>query len=207
MNATSPVLNHVHRTFIGDVCSTECKRVLRNKRETWSHMKKGKFLQWALRHLKVHFTRFLKSVFLVSKICPLTWMEDSNKTEMSFRFSDGTSPRSPLTLALPRPFLYQSDCFLSYNTMHTGFFCLFFTLKHQLHLPCSNISHARPVNKICLITITNFFDFFFFVTNNKSVWSCKSHRHRWLRPRDSCASIVQQLYTQWWKKKIIIIQA
>lgn len=125
---------------------------------------------------------------------------------MSFRFWDGTLPRYPLTLALPRLFITKAIVFSAIIQCIQDFsVCLF------LHRNISYICHVQtshppaPFNKICLITITNFFYFFFLLPTIKAFdpWSQKvsPSADAWLRLRESCASIVQQLYTQWWKKK------
>lgn len=124
---------------------------IRNKRETWSHTKEKADFTMSLRDiLKVLFTRFLFEHHLDSKICPSTWMEDSNKQTSSAFWRYLAEAFSPCAST----FHHHSDCFLSYNTMHTGI----------LHWNISYICHVQivdPFNKICIITITNF-------TNNKS---------------------------------------
>lgn len=156
-----------------------------NKRETWSHTKKRQILQWAFRT----FWRFFSHVSFRahSKICPLTWMEDSNE-QKCVQFSSVTLPRYPLTLALPRLI-----------TKAIVFSAIIQCIQEFLHWNISYICHVQifdPFNKICIITITNF-------TNNKSIcynsqkvpslamldWDWKNH----VRP------LYNSLYTQWWK--------
>ena len=139
-------------------------------------------------HFEWSFQTFLlERLSRLKKICPLTWMKDSNK-QKRVQVAYVTSPRSshPGTST----FDYQSDCFLSYNTMHTGFF---------LHWNISYICHVQifdPINKICIITITNF-------TNNKSICyisqkvpSVAMLDRDW---KNHVRPLYNGLYTQWWK--------
>lgn len=134
------------------------------KRDMESYEKKANFYNELLRHFEGSFHTFPLERFLVSKICPLTWMEDSNKQKWASDFR--TEPC--LDILSPRHFHvfvhYQSDCFLSYNTMHTGFFCFvcFYIETSVTSAMFKHLTHPAPFNKICLITITNFFYFFFF---------------------------------------------
>lgn len=109
-NATSPVLNDVHCTFICDVCSTEYKRVYWTKERHGSHMKKGKFYNelWDIWRFISHVSFRAFSSF---KNMPADVNGGQWQTEMSFRFSDGTLPRYPLTLALPRLFITKAIVF------------------------------------------------------------------------------------------------
>lgn len=153
-----------------------------NKRETWSHTKKGKFYNELSGHFEGSFHMFLLEHYLDSKICPLTWMEDSNE-QKCVQFSHVTSPRYPLTLALPRLI-----------TKAIVFSAIIQCIQEFLHWNTSYICHVQifdPINKICIITITNF-------TNNKSICynSRKASCYAWLRLKESCASIVQRfIYT------------
>lgn len=158
-----------------------------NKRETWSHTKKGKSYNELSGHFEGSFHMFLLEHYLDSKICPSTWMEDSNE-QKCVQFSYVTLPRYPLTLALPRLI-----------TKAIVFSAIIQCIQEFLHWNISYICHVQifdPFNKICIITITNF-------TNNKSIcynsqrvpslamldWDWKNH----VRPLDN------GLYTQWWK--------
>lgn len=150
------MLNDVHRTFIRDMCSTEYKCVYWIKDR--SHMKKGIFYN-ELSGCFDLFTCFVFEHRVDSKICPLTWTQDVNK-QKDVRFPRMASPQSP-----PHPgtstFHYQSDCFLSYNTTHTGFFFFFFLLFLCVFFERWNIRYIchvqifDPINKICIITIPN----------------------------------------------------
>lgn len=92
-------------------------------------------------------------------------------------------------------FDYQSDCFLSYNTMHTGVVFFFFVHRNIRYICLVQI--FDPINKICIITITNF-------TNNKSIYYnsqkvpslARLDRDR----KNRVAPLYNSLFTQWWKK-------
>lgn len=97
-------------TFICDMCSTEYKCVYGIKDErSYKQTKKGKFYNEDI--LKVLFTHLCREL----KNMPADM--DCNKKKK--RCSDLSWISShPGTFT----FYYQSDCFLSYNTMHTRIF-------------------------------------------------------------------------------------
>lgn len=127
---------------------------------------------------------FLSEHCLDSKICRLTWMEDSNKQKW-IQFFGCNLTRYPLTLALPH-LITKAIVFSAIIQCIQGF--LHWNISYSRHVQIFD-----PFNKICIITITNF-------TNNKSICynsqKVPSLAHTWLRLKESCASIVQQfIYT------------
>lgn len=105
-------------------------------------------------HFEGSFHMVLSELYLELKISPLTWMEDCNEQKGAQFFPCNLAYMSsqPGTST----FYHQSDCFLSYYTMHTGF-CFY----NETSGISAMFKYLTPFNKIC-ITITNF-------TNHKSI--------------------------------------
>lgn len=136
-------------------------------------------------HFEDSFHTDLSELFLEFKNISIDMNGEPQRKERSF------PPPCNLVSISSQPgtstFDHQSDCFLSYYTMHTGF-CFY----NETSGISAMFKYLTPFNKIC-ITITNF-------TTHKSI-CCISH---WvpsrldarLRLTESCASTVQRfIYT------------